>query len=103
MDPNTPTTPGGSVASTDSAMESKFPAVKPQRTQQPAAEQVSRLPRTKVRSRQTIGGHTTKRYRLEDEAQRTIAHLRQLVNQKDIPGAAGFSLMDGALVVEWDE
>jgi hypothetical protein len=50
-----------------------------------------------------VEGHTTKRYQLRDEAQRTVAHLRHILNQKEVPGEAHTSFEKEELTLEWDE
>ena len=50
-----------------------------------------------------FAGHTTKRYQLADDAHRKVAQLRQILNQKALPGEALVTFADGAITLEWDE
>lgn len=74
-----------------------------QRVTPPIANKSERVPLRRAAKPGRMDGHTIKRYQLQDEAHRTVAHLRQILNHKAIPAEASVSFAEDALSLEWDE
>jgi hypothetical protein len=50
-----------------------------------------------------LSGETTKTYDLGDPQLRTVAHLRRIVQQKEIPPTATFVIQDSRVVITWSD
>jgi hypothetical protein len=62
-----------------------------------------RGPRLRNRDALRLEGQTVKSYALNEQSQRTIAYLRLVVNQRQIPEDATVSIDAGRLTIEWSE
>lgn len=50
-----------------------------------------------------LSGPTVKRYDLEGDAHKTVAHLRRILNQRVLPPDAVATLAENSLQFEWGE